>query len=348
MQLYYRFGYAGPQFSLGKAEPGWDRLFAGDRHRKFIGFSWQDPHADPAKLREQFKSAEFAEPIARLEAFSIGDEIGLRHFGGANDESFRQHLKAGGSALVLTTPQADNLAMALDDWGVRMCTDIVAVHEPIKAQNSRLTDVIEDVQRQPFMFLIHDYGDHPLAKPLKSLEGLISPLTVVETNPKAGYKTTPLLPVPQTLKTWGESNLEAALNEESVVEYNPPKGADRLGDLPPPLFAGAVVEKEDGNGRLVVIGSLQFAINTFINFPDLRFQRPVARFPGNAELFCNSVLWLSKMEPMLAISPAAMEVSRIREISPGALQFWRVGVLLIALPGMVILAGILMYFARRD
>jgi hypothetical protein len=137
-------------------------------------------------------------------------------------------------------------------------------------------------------------------------------------------------------------------NEESVVEYNPPKGADRLGDLPPPLFAGAVVEKEDGNGRLVVIGSLQFAINTFINFPDLRFQRPVARFPGNAELFCNSVLWLSKMEPMLAISPAAMEVSRIREISPGALQFWRVGVLLIALPGMVILAGILMYFARRD
>lgn len=257
------------------------------------------------------------------------------------------HLKAGGSALVLATPQSDSLAAALDEWGVKIHPNIIAVHELIKTPDVQTADVIEDIQRRPYMFVVNNYGDHPLAKPLRSLEALMFPMLPIETTPKAGYKTTPLLPVPQTLKTWGESNVEAALDNQPIA-YDPPKGADRLGDLPPPLYGGAISEKEDGAGRLVVIGTVNFALNQIVTFPDLRFQRPVARFPGNSELFCNSVLWLSKMEPMLAISPAAMEVSRIRDISPGALQFWRVGVLLIALPGMVIVAGILMYFARRD
>ncbi|HEX2973717.1 MAG TPA: Gldg family protein [Tepidisphaeraceae bacterium] len=257
------------------------------------------------------------------------------------------HLKAGGSALVLALPQADDLAAALNDWGVKIRPDILAVHEPIKSQNTQVADVIEDVQRHPYIFVVNDYGDHPLAKPLKSLDGLILPMLVVETSPKPGYKTTPLLPVPQALKIWGESDLESALSEKPI-EYNPPTGADKFGDLPAPLYAGAVVEKEDGAGRLVVIGSLQFASNQLVNFPDLRLQRPVARFPGNSELFCNSVLWLSKMEPMLAISSTAMEVSRIRDMTPATLQFWRVGVLLIALPSLVIIAGIVTYFARRD
>ena len=50
----------------------------------------------------------------------------------------------------------------------------------------------------------------------------------------------------------------------------------------------------------------------------------------------------------IAISPAAMEVSRIGPISPGMLQFWRVGVLLIGLPALVLLAGVGVYWSRRD
>jgi hypothetical protein len=51
---------------------------------------------------------------------------------------------------------------------------------------------------------------------------------------------------------------------------------------------------------------------------------------------------------MIAISPAAMEVARIEPIGEGSLKFWRVGALLIGLPGLVILAGAAVYFARRD
>jgi hypothetical protein len=134
------------------------------------------------------------------------------------------------------------------------------------------------------------------------------------------------------------------------VKYDPPKGAAKGGDMSPPLYGGAVVEKE-GGGRLIVFGCIQFALNQIIGIPDPNLARQgilVARFPGNSELFLNSVFWLARQEPMISISPTAMEVSRIKEMSNGVLGFWRVGVLLILLPALVIVAGIMMFVKRRD
>ncbi|MCY2955314.1 MAG: Gldg family protein [Planctomycetota bacterium] len=261
------------------------------------------------------------------------------------------HLKEGGSAVILALPQAEPLAAALDEWGVKIRTDAIAVHEPVKsAPGGRANDFIEEVQRNPMIFLLRDYGDHPLAKPLKSLEGVLVPMCVVEAWEKPGYKMSRLVPVPQTLKSWGETNIEAALRGGGVVEYNAPKGASLDGDLPPPLFAGVAVEK-DKAGRIVVFGSVQFILNDMLSFSDPTLAKQgiiVSRFPANGELFMNSVFWLAKMDPMLAISPSAMEVSRIAEMSPAVLNTWRIGVLLIVLPGLVIVAGMLVYVARRD
>jgi hypothetical protein len=113
------------------------------------------------------------------------------------------------------------------------------------------------------------------------------------------------------------------------------------------------VRKDGGGARVVAIGGLELAINDIVTLPDpklLQRERPivVARFPGNGELIANSVFWLAKLEPLIAISPAAMEVSRIKPMSDGTLKAWRVGALLVGLPGLVIAAGALVYFARRD
>ena len=114
----------------------------------------------------------------------------------------------------------------------------------------------------------------------------------------------------------------------------------------------AIAEKT-GGGRLVVIAA-PFPLDEWTDplrrpDPTLLKQRILAsRFPGNMELFCNSVFWLAKMEPMIAISPAAMEVARIEPMGEGALRFWRVGGLLIGLPALVVVAGAMVYFARRD
>jgi hypothetical protein len=54
------------------------------------------------------------------------------------------------------------------------------------------------------------------------------------------------------------------------------------------------------------------------------------------------------MDSMIALSPAALQVSRISDMSSGVLGFWRIGVLLVLLPLGVLAGGVGMYLSRRD
>jgi hypothetical protein len=253
------------------------------------------------------------------------------------------HLKAGGSALVLAVPQGDAMTEALDEWGVTVRTEAIAVHEQPKSSGSRV-DFVEEALRRPFIFLITDYGDHMLTQPLASLKALMAPVVPIETQPKVGYKSTRIIPIPQTLKIWGETTLEGM--SPDTIKYDPPKGAAKGGDLSPPLHGGAVVEKDNG-GRLVAIGCIQLTYDHLLLIPEDNAPN-VSRFPGNSELFLNSVFWLSRQEPLISISPTAMEVSRIQQIPKGVLGVWRVGVVLVLLPLLVVGAGVFMFMRRRD
>lgn len=256
------------------------------------------------------------------------------------------HLNQGGSALILTMPQADKLTEALSDWGVSIATDQMIVHESRLDPSSRSNDMIEEAKKAPFIFVLNEYGDHLLTKPLRGLDGVFVPVVPVRITPHAGVTATPLLPIPQTPPAWAETDAADLLQPNA----KPPTFDPKSGDQGPPVYGGAALDKE-GKGRLVVIGSLQFATDQLVEMVDQDLvQRNIiaARFPANAELITNSIFWLAHMEPMIAISPAAMEVSRIGPISPGMLRFWRVGVLLIGLPLVVVLAGVSVYWTRKD
>ena len=255
-----------------------------------------------------------------------------------------EHLANGGSALCLFLPQADNLSAALDPWGVKVRTDHVIVHAPIKTAVAS-DNFVEEAQKVPTIFVTNRFGDSLITKPLNSLDACLVPLLPVEITPKAGYTATPIVPIPQDTQAWGAHDVEGALGGGDV-KYQPDAG-----DIGPPLWGGAVVQEEKTGARLVALGSLQFALNQMLNIrdPDLAARGiPAARFPANSDLFLNSVFWLAHQEPLIAISPSAMEVSRLADMSDAALRFWRVGVLLIGLPGLVVLCGIGVYFARRD
>ena len=194
------------------------------------------------------------------------------------------------------------------------------------------------------IFRFNHYGDSIITQPIKGLQGVLLPLLPVTIETKPGVTATPLLPVPQPPRAWIESDSANLLQTGEVPTFDP--ATDTSGDL----FAGAMAERE-GKGRLVVIGSLEFAASGIVDMDDQKLlERGVraAQFPANTELVANSVFWLAKMEPLIAISPAAMEVSRIGPISPGMLQFWKVGVLLIGLPGLVVIAGVMVYLSRKD
>jgi hypothetical protein len=160
--------------------------------------------------------------------------------------------------------------------------------------------------------------------------------------PKEGFEGAPLIPLPAELKTWGDTDTE------SVQDNNPT--FDPAADIPGPIYVGAAVKRKQGEGRLVAIGCYQFATDGLLMFPDRALARRTgyraARFPGASELVTNSILWLAKMEPMIAISPAAMEVNRIENINPGVLRVWQ-GILLAGLPLAVVAAGMAMFVKRR-
>lgn len=256
----------------------------------------------------------------------------------------KQHLAGGGSAFVIVAPRATGLDMALADWGIKPRVELVAVHEPIKDPGaSAAGDEINDARRRQYVFDLRDYGDHALTRPLLSLESLMVPLIPIERAPMNDVISTPILPLGGDLKVWGESDFTALQSDQPVAMD------EKSGDIPGPLNAGVVAERP-GAGRVVVIGSPTFAFNFEMDVPDPELARQgiyVSRFPANGELFMNSIFWLAKMEPMIAISPSAMEVSRIRPMSPGALSAWR-AVLVGVIPGTAVLAGILMYLRRRD
>jgi hypothetical protein len=251
------------------------------------------------------------------------------------------HLKAGGSALVMFEPRGDALTQALADFGITARTDAAGVHEPVPVTGAQSDDFVNEAQKTSYVFVANDYGDHMLAKPLQSLDApLIAPVPILFT-PKEGVEGAPLIPLPNEPKTWGETSIESV--QENTPTFDP------KADFPGPLFIGAAAKRKQGEGRVVAIGSVQFVTDRMLQIPDREMFRRgyiVSRFPGSAELVTNSVLWLAKMEPMIAISPSAMEVNRIANIGPGALTFWR-GVLLVGLPMLVVAAGLTMFVKRR-
>ncbi len=255
-----------------------------------------------------------------------------------------EHLKAGGSAMVLTLARSEDLADALKDWGVQTHPDTVAIHEVPKMTGAASSDLADNAQRYPYVFVINKYGDHMLTAPVQSLDMLLVQVCPVTTASAADVKATPLIPIPDVPPSWGERDLESLDNGDKPA-FN------KDTDMPPPLWAGAALEK-NGAGRLVVFGSLQSLTTNIVDLPDVEAskaqRRLVLRFPANGEFFANAIFWLANRETLIAISPQAMDVPRIAQMSTGALNAWRVGLLLVGLPGLVIAAGLMVFFARRD
>lgn len=255
-----------------------------------------------------------------------------------------EHLRAGGSAMVLAMPGGDTLLEAFKDYGVALDPDYTIVHEMPKGERPKSADWAEEVQSAPIVFVLNKYGDHQFTQPVQSLDSIMAWAIPVRVMPVPGAKQTSLLPMPTSLNSWGEHDRESINTDKLKFDKDGPNA-----DLSGPFFAGAAVEKD--KTRLVVFGALQSFTNQVLNWPDADMLRRgvlVSRFPGNAELFNNAVFWLTHMEPMIAISPSAMQVSRIGQMGDFALGGWRIGVLLILIPGLVLTAGIWMYFVRRD
>ncbi len=127
--------------------------------------------------------------------------------------------------------------------------------------------------------------------------------------------------------SWAETDLES-LEVGDNIGYDPE--VDQLG----PVTIAAVAEDFNVGSRIVVFGDVNFAMNA--NFT----------FFGNGDLFVGSVDWAVGQEDILSLTPRTPIERYLLPPQPYLLNLILLFVVIL-LPGMVLVAGIVVWFQRR-
>jgi ABC-type uncharacterized transport system involved in gliding motility auxiliary subunit len=227
-----------------------------------------------------------------------------------------KYLDSAGDALVLvdptTEPKLDDL---LQSWNVAVGNNIVI-------DASGMGQVIG---AGPTIPIVADFGDSPITKGF-SRSATFFPMARTAS---IADKSKSIPEMVELLKTSDRSFTIPSLPKGNKITFDPKT------DTRGPLSLGVSGNRKVGekNARLVVIGNSQFAMNPYIT--QLR----------NGDLFYNTVDWLAADENLISIRPKAATNRQVNltEGQAGALKWLD----LFFLPGLVIVAGIMIWWKRR-
>jgi ABC-type uncharacterized transport system involved in gliding motility auxiliary subunit len=225
-----------------------------------------------------------------------------------------KYLNGGGKALIEVDPEVDpKLDQILQSWNINAGNNVV-----IDASGmGRLLGA------GPGIPLVVDYGTSPITKNLERhmtfypLARTVSIADKAKTDPEAV----------ELLKTSPQSFTTPKLQRE--VKF------DSKTDTAGPLSLGVAASRKMGDvtSRLVVIGDSDFASNQAIGQA------------SNADLFYNTIDWLTQDENLISIRPKRTATRQIilTEAQAAGLKWLD----LFFLPGIVILSGIFIWWKRR-
>jgi len=177
----------------------------------------------------------------------------------------------------------------------------------------------------PMIPIVADFGASPITK---NFTGSATFFPMARTASIADKAKS----IPETvelLKTSARSFAIPSLPKGEKIKFDPKV------DTPGPLSIGVSGNRKVGekNARLVVIGNSQFAMNPYLT--QLR----------NGDLFYNSIDWLAADENLISIRPKSPTSRRINLSAAQASALHWLDQLF--LPGLVILAGIMIWAKRR-
>jgi len=239
-------------------------------------------------------------------------------------DAIKKYVEDGGRALFLLDPPlkmgrseiADNDALAslLSSWGINIEKDLILDMNPI----GQLFGL------GPQVALVIKYESHPIVREMKgSATGF--PLSR-SLDVKSGNKTSV-----QKLFDSSESSLATDKLSSPKIDPNDPK--NKKGPLTIAAAGTYSNGKKNSQGRFVVIGSSEWAANSFLGFK------------GNRDLALNTMNWLSSDEDLISIRPKEPEDRRITMTNA---QFrWVLISSQFILPLLVIFAGISVWWKRR-
>jgi len=239
-------------------------------------------------------------------------------------DAIKKFVEDGGRALFLLDPPlkmgrseiADNDALTgvLQDWGVTVDKDLILDLNPI----GQLFGL------GPQVALVSSYDSHPIVSEMKGTTTGFPLSRSIDV--KSGSKTTV-----KKLFSSSESSLATSKLNSPSVDPSDPK--NKKGPMTVAAAGTYNTGKENSQGRFVVIGSSDWAANSFINFN------------GNRDLALNTMNWLSSDEDLISIRPKEPEDRRITMTNA---QFrWVLISSQFLLPLIVIFAGVSVWWRRR-
>jgi ABC-type uncharacterized transport system involved in gliding motility auxiliary subunit len=234
-------------------------------------------------------------------------------------------VRSGGSLLALVAPrQAPQLVEFLERWGIDVGDDVVVdqVVRLFQGPSLGLSPLVDEYD-----------ANHEITRDLRerSLFPLVRSVTSVE-NPQQAIGVTEL--VKSSPSSWAETDV-AGVFESGTAALD---AADRRGPIS--IAAAAEIglaeldEPGEGEARLVVIGSVEFADNQ--NLEGTFFNR---------DLFLNSIGWLAGESDLLSIRPRAVRASRVSFTRDEGTLIFYLSVLVI--PELLLMLGLYVWWRRN-
>jgi hypothetical protein len=217
-----------------------------------------------------------------------------------------------------------------DLFGVDGKWNAVAVHKVVVDQRGR--------QQAVPQIDLTSYPASPITAPMGALPALVltaSPLEARTPLPD-GVTLTAIMELPGGPDYWADTVVFEAMQGQATFDAT----ADLAGPLP--LAFAATRKVGDGEQKAVMFGDGDFAQDRVAFYADM-YGRPM--FPGNAEIFVNSCLWVAGTEHLITVSPEALEARRIGDLGGAAIPLQII--LIAGLPAAVLAAGLLVYLLRR-
>lgn len=228
-----------------------------------------------------------------------------------------KYLDAAGDAMFLVDPSTDpKLDDLFQSWNVALGNNVV-----IDASG-----IGQMFGTGPTVPIVADFGASPITKGFGSTSTVFFPMARTAS---IADKTKTIPETVELLKTSDRSFTIPSLPKGNKITFDP-----KL-DVRGPLSLGVSGNRTVGDkkARLVVIGNSQFAMNPYLK--QLR----------NGDLFYNAIDWLAADENLISIRPKPTTNRRVNLSAAQASALKWLDQLF--LPGLVILAGIMIWLKRR-
>ena len=267
------------------------------------------------------------EPINLAEMGMIPEDAGVIVVAGPENDPFplemelmEKFLETGGGALFMVDPPSSpSFSDFFSKWGVVADNNVV-----LDVSGARLMGTSES------MPLVLGYEHHPITERFNAMS--FFPFTrSIRPAEDVPYGTDVQPLFYSSERSWGKTDLN-----NTNADFDPAK------DMDGPLSLAVAVsreiqeatdEKPAIDARMVIVGTSNFAIDTFFSAQ------------GNGNLFLNMISWLARDDDLISLRPKSSDDRRIL-LSGEQLAMVRVFTIFL-LPGVAFFIGIVVFIHRR-